>query len=235
MVDFRRLRASKTHAVAIDPVEIFRRMPKPPGINDLYTSQEEVLKNWFSRRNEHDTVIKLHTGGGKTLVGLLIAQSIMNEFRAPVIYLSPTVQLVQQIIEKARSYDIPATAYDKDTSGFPDSFYAGKSVLVCTYQALFNGRSRFGVRGSSKIPIEAAGIILDDAHVAFSTVRESFTLRIDKKNDPDDYNFLATLFREDFEELNRIGTFNDIVTDQISSNDDGILEVPYWSWKKKIG
>ena len=79
MVDFKKLRQSKSQAIVIDPKEIFRRLPKPEGINDLYISQGEVLDQWFERRGEKDIVIKLHTGGGKTLVGLLIAQSIMNE------------------------------------------------------------------------------------------------------------------------------------------------------------
>ena len=58
-------------------------------------SQAQVLEEWFKRRNtDRDIVIKLNTGGGKTLVGLLIAQSILNEHHEPVIYLSPTVQLV---------------------------------------------------------------------------------------------------------------------------------------------
>ena len=36
MVDFKKLRESKTQPVVIDPTEIFRRLPKPFGINDLY-------------------------------------------------------------------------------------------------------------------------------------------------------------------------------------------------------
>ena len=66
MVDFNKLRTQKIKSKAIDPIEIFRRLPKPPGINNLYTSQAEVLQAWFGRRTERDTVLKLHTGGGKT-------------------------------------------------------------------------------------------------------------------------------------------------------------------------
>lgn len=73
MVDFNKLRSQAMRAAPIDPLEIFRRFPKPQGINDLYTSQAEVLEAWFKRRNERDTIVKLHTGGGKTLVGLLMA------------------------------------------------------------------------------------------------------------------------------------------------------------------
>ena len=68
MVDFKKLRESKAKPKPINPREIFNALPKPPGINDLYASQAEVLDNWFARRNEQDVVVKLHTGGGKTLV-----------------------------------------------------------------------------------------------------------------------------------------------------------------------
>ena len=75
MVDFDKLRKKGQKPAIIDPREIFRRLPKPPGINDLYTSQTEVLSKWFDNRTQRDMVIKLHTGGGKTLVGLLMCQS----------------------------------------------------------------------------------------------------------------------------------------------------------------
>jgi replicative superfamily II helicase len=227
MVDFKKLRESKTQSTIIEPTEIFQRLPKPPGINDLYTSQAQVLEAWFNRRNERDLVIKLHTGGGKTLVGLLIAQSILNEHREPVIYLSPTVQLVQQTLEKAQEYRIPAVTYEKDTD-FPDEFRAGKSVLICTYHALFNGRSRFGVRGIRQA-LPAAAVILDDAHVAFSTMRDTFTLRVDRDSHPDTYIYLTNIFRIDFKTLGKLGTFDDLV----SGAENGILEVPYWNWQAR--
>jgi len=90
MVDFNKLRKKSTKPKSIIPSEIFRRLPKPSGINDLYASQEEILQSWYERRKESDIVLKLHTGGGKTLVGLLIAQSTLNETGGPVLYLTPT-------------------------------------------------------------------------------------------------------------------------------------------------
>src|SRR5260221_9352075 len=234
MVDFKKLRASKTQQPVTDPIEIFRHLPKPSEITDLYTSQAEVLKAWYDRQDERDLVIKLHTGGGKTLVGLLIAQSIMNKTHEPVLYLSPTTQLVDQIAEKARAYSIPAVVYEKERwDELPEEFLNGQSVLICTYHALFNARSRFGVRGTGKEIIHVAGIILDDAHVSFSTMRDAFTLRIDKEDDPEGYAYLAHLFRDDFSDLDKVGTFDDIVTGSSIWGDYAILEVPYWSWQSK--
>jgi replicative superfamily II helicase len=226
MVDFRKLREAKAQPTPIHPIDIFRRLPKPPGINDLYTSQAQVLEEWHERRKERDVVIKLHTGGGKTLVGLLVAQSVMNESHEAVIYLAPTVQLVEQALAKAEEYSIPATPYIKGTD-FPDTFLTGKSVMICVYQALFNGQSRFGVRGGTKEIVHPAAIILDDAHVAFSTVRDCFTLKVEKGRDQEGYAQLTNMFRKDFEGLGKLGTFDDVV----SGEDYGILDIPYWSWK----
>lgn len=229
MVDFKKLRESQAQTNVINPIDIFERTPKLPGIQGLYGSQTQVLEEWFKRRNERDLVIKLPTGGGKTLVGLLIAKSLLNEHHEPVIYLASTNQLVEQILAKAQEYNISAVAYQKNID-LPDDFFAGRSVLICNYNALFNGRSKFGVSGHPSEVIKAGTIILDDAHVAFSTIRDSFTLSLDIKKYPNDYQHLTNLFRSDFQELGRVGTFDDVVSGRERNI---ILEIPYWNWKIK--
>ena len=229
MVDFAKLKTQQKKSIPIEPSEIFRRLPKPPGINDLYVSQAEVLNTWFQRRSQRDVVVKLHTGGGKTLVGLLMAQSTINETNEPVLYLTPTRQLVTQTLEKAKALGLAAVPYQ---SGQPldDSFLNGKAIMVCTYKALFNGLSKFGVRNGTRAPIKAAAVILDDAHVAFSVVRDSFTLEVSAETQRDRYNALTSLFRRAFKEIERLGTFDDTV--QGLSN--GVIEVPYWAWHEQL-
>ncbi len=73
MVDFNNLRSLRARPTPIEPTEILLRLPKPPGLDDLWGSQAQALKEWFKRREERDLVIRLNTGGGKTLLGLLIA------------------------------------------------------------------------------------------------------------------------------------------------------------------
>ena len=228
MVDFDKLRTQKPREMVVAPTEIFRRLPKPAGINDLYTSQAEVLNAWFERRNERDIVLKLHTGGGKTLVGLLIAQSSLNETKAPVLYLSPTVQLVKQTLEKAKAYGIPAVEYKKGEK-LDDEFINGNAIMVATYNALFNGRSKFGLRGAGQ-PQEVSAIVCDDSHVAFSIVRESFTLDVAKKEDRARYESLTGLFRTAFKDTDRLGTFDDT----LDGSEFGVLEVPYWAWHSQL-
>jgi replicative superfamily II helicase len=228
MVDFNKLRSQSLRPAPVDPMEIFRRLPKPQGINDLYTSQAEVLEAWFKRKDERDTVVKLHTGGGKTLVGLLIAQSTLNELKEPVLYLAPTTQLVNQTLEKARSLGISAVPYVRGQP-LADDFVNGKAIMVASYKALFNGFSKFGVRGG-RMPIKAGAVILDDAHVAFSVVRESFTLEISSAEDKARYDALCTLFRVAFKNMDRLGTFDDTV----SGLSNVVIEVPYWAWHEQI-
>ena len=97
-----------------------------------------------------------------------------------------------------------------------------------SYQALFNGNSRFGISGGGgKLPT-SGGIILDDAHVTFRQC-ETSTLRIEKKSHKDDYEEITAMFRHDFQELGRVGTLDDVLrgSDRLS-----ILEVP-WSWRER--
>ncbi|MBL8276467.1 MAG: DEAD/DEAH box helicase [Pelomonas sp.] len=236
MVDFSKLRTQKKRVAPKEPLEIFRRLPKPPGINDLYTSQAEVLENWFERRNDRDVVVKLHTGGGKTLVGLLMAQSAINELQEPVLYLAPNRQLVNQTLEKAKALGISAVPY---APGEPldDDFVNGKAIMVATYKALFNGRTKFGLRGGPGAPVKVGAVVLDDAHVSFSVVRDSFTLEVpargegkDKERDRERYEELTGLFRRAFKEMDRLGTFDDTV----SGLNWGVVEVPYWAWHEQL-
>ena len=95
MVDFRKMKDSLQGRVSERPSDIFSRLPKPDYIDDLHQSQAEVLESWYSKRNScRDFILKLHTGGGKTLVGLLVAMSSMIELGKGALYLVENRQLV---------------------------------------------------------------------------------------------------------------------------------------------
>ncbi|QDV66272.1 DEAD/DEAH box helicase [Crateriforma conspicua] len=229
MVDFGKLRKASKKEKSPDPLEIFRRLPKPPGINDLYNSQAEVLKSWFTNRNRKDTVLKLHTGGGKTLVGLLMAQSSLDELGEPVLYLAPTVQLVNQTLDKAKLMGIAAVPY-RNGQDLDENFVNANSIMVATYNALFNGQSKFRLRERGHYQ-QVGAVILDDAHVAFSVIRDAFTLEVKKKNDKDRYQSLTGLFRKSFSDCDRLGIFDDVV----GGREYAVLEIPYWAWDEQIG
>lgn len=229
MFDFSALESDLSQKEIIDPIEIFREMPKPKGFNDLYSSQADVLRDWFNKRQNKDNILKLHTGGGKTLVGLLIAKSILNESKKPVVYLCVNNQLVEQTLEKARMMNFPVCEYTKGMP-LPTDFFNAKSILICNYNCLFNGKSKFGVKGLSPDFVNLGGIILDDAHSAFSIIRDVYTLNIDKFKNSDLYNKFVELFVNAFEKIDKVVTFNELVTGQDTTN---VLEVPYWDWIDK--
>jgi replicative superfamily II helicase len=224
-LDFNKLRDAKKQPPVVDPVEIFRRLPKKAEIKDLYGSQTEVLNAWFADRAKPDHVVKLHTGGGKTLVGLLIAQSILNETAEPVVFLCPNNHLVGQTLRKAAEYSIPAVPYEKT---FPDDFVNGKSVMVATYAALFHGYSKFGVQG--KEVLKLGGIIVDDAHVGSGILRDQFSIKVAREAPGEAYATLTGMFRLAFKEVGQLGTFDDVV----GGSDYTVLEVPYWNWVQKL-
>jgi superfamily II DNA or RNA helicase len=224
MVDFTKLRSDRKQSVPTEPVAIFQRLRKPPHINELWDGQGKALDAWNQRRQETDLVIKLNTGGGKTLVGLLIAQSLLNELHEPVLYLCPNNQLVEQTLEKAAEVGLPAVGY-----GGPDldaDFLNARVILVASYHALFNGLSRFGVLGSGREPVRLGGTICDDAHTALGVVRAAFTISATRKDHRALYDELVGRFRSDFDSMGRLGTFDDIV----EREDFGFLEVPYPGW-----
>ena len=97
-----------------------------------------------------------------------------------------------------------------------DAFVNGKAIMVGTYKALFNGMSKFGVRGSARPPTKVGAVILDDAHVAFSVVRETFTLEVKTKDNKQRYEALTGLFRKAFRDMDRLGTFDDTLSGPVS-------------------
>ena len=224
-LDLNKLREAKKQPPVIDPVEIFRRLPKKAEIKDLYGSQTEVLNAWFADRTKPDHVVKLHTGGGKTLVGLLIAQSVLNETSEPVIFICPNNHLVGQTLKKATEYSIPAVPYAKP---FADDFVNGKSVMVANYSHLFNGISRFGIRGKESLKL--GGVIVDDAHVGASILRDQFSIRIGRDAAKEAYATLTGMFRLAFKETGQLGTFDDVA----GGGDYSVLEIPYWAWQEKL-
>jgi hypothetical protein len=229
VVDFGKLNAERAQSAPTDPLRIFQRLPKPPHINDLWESQSEALRLWTARRNQNDLVIKLNTGGGKTLVGLLIAQSLLNEIHLPVIYLCANNQLVAQTMQKAEEVQIGCLAYQAGQGDLDAQFLNGSAILVANYNSLFNGRSKFGILGSGTEPVKVGGIICDDAHAALSTVRDAFTISVGRRDYDELYRDLCTRFRADFDKIGKLGSFDDI----LEREDSEVLEVPYTAWSAK--
>ena len=74
--DFAAGLASKKEEKVIVPEDIFRKQTSG---KNLWLGQGDALRDWFENRNKNDILLAMDTGMGKTIVGLLIAHSIMNE------------------------------------------------------------------------------------------------------------------------------------------------------------
>jgi superfamily II DNA or RNA helicase len=85
------------------PEALFRSLrPQDRTIRDLLLRQGDALRGYAALdATERDVAIELPTGGGKTLVGLLIAEYRRRALGQRVAYLCPTVQLARQVATKA--------------------------------------------------------------------------------------------------------------------------------------
>lgn len=199
----------------LHPRDIFFTLDKHPNFSFPRDIQTEVLNRWFDTRDNCDHVIKLNVGSGKTLVGLLLLQSSLNEGKGPALYVSPDKQLSQQVIQEAKTLGIEVTDNPRDAD-----YIAGEKICVINVYKLFNGKSIFGV-GASKINIGT--LILDDAHACVSTVTEQF--RINLFHTHDAYQKIFSVLTEDLKGYNE-ARFLDIEAGDPFAH----MEVPFWSW-----
>ncbi|MGK0741800.1 DEAD/DEAH box helicase family protein [Leucobacter sp. Z1108] len=158
----------------------------------LRPEQNEVLEKWYERRHHSDLVLKQNTGGGKTLTGLLIAQSSLHEGVGPAVFLVPDSFLIRQVVSEANEAQIPVTT-DMDD----ESFRSSQSILVTTFHKLLNGRSAFGVRGV-KLVIPLGIVVIDDAHAALAATTDLFTAFIPRSSGA--FDQLLKLFAADLRE-----------------------------------
>lgn len=219
MVDFKKRITGNKVTVILDPVKLYETLDRAHDKGPLRPAQTAVLDEWFKSINNKqcDVIVKLHTGQGKTLIGLLMLQSRLNETKSPALYLCPDNFLIGQTCEQARQFGIATCTADPD---LPDEFLNGQQILVTSVQKLFNGLTRFGLYHKS---INIGTLLMDDAHACSDIIREACRIRIPKSDAA--YTPLLTLFASDLEGQG-VGTYADICNDKY----DAILPVPYWSW-----
>jgi superfamily II DNA or RNA helicase len=154
-IDFGKLLSGDSVDTIIDPRKLFSALPKKSNkYSYLRDVQSDVLDSWFTRRNEQDLVIKMNTGGGKTVVGLLMLKACLNEKISPVVYIAPDHFLASQVINEANQLGISVT--DSYSSV---GFKRGESILVIPIHTLINGKSNFGV-GSEGVRIRIGSLLI---------------------------------------------------------------------------
>ena len=202
--DFNRIGRSPKTATGVDPIEIFRASAvTDQEVNDLWLGQGDALREWNKHRELRDIGVVLNTGAGKTLVGMLIAQSLVNETRQQVVYACSSIQLVEQTAQKAKGYGINVATYVRSEFEGGDAYFRADCPCITTYQALFNGKTIFRDH-------DLSAVIFDDAHTADQMLRDQFSLRISRDSFPNTYNELSALFAPYHTSTDRASTYAEI-------------------------
>ena len=219
-IDFSKLTSTFNQTV-IEPRDIFMALPKKANIYGYPRDvQTEVWKQWFAKRNEKNTIIKMNTGSGKTVVGLTILQSCLNEGKGPAVYVVPDNLLREQVIEEATKLGIRVTSDEGDYY-----FRNKEAILVINIHKLVNGMSVFGLRQSNNIKI--GSIIIDDVHACLDTIEKQHTIFI--KNNQNLYKKIIECVSK-YQEVNDSQSFYDI-TDRKDPRYSYL--VPFWIWQKE--
>lgn len=223
MVDFK-TKLKRTEIIKkTEPLELYNSLDRRSVAGPLRPAQKKILGDWYSlRKDEKDLIIKLHTGEGKTLIGLLMLQSKINSGDGPCLFVCPNKYLVHQVRKDAKKFGIKYCVIGDDNS-LPNDFLDGKKILISHVQKVFNGKTIFGL-GNDFTHVE--NIILDDSHACIDSIRDSFTISIPR--DHDIYKGIFELFKDSLPEQGK-GTFLEIENGDYNS----FLPIPYWNWIDK--
>lgn len=208
----------------IDPIAIYGLLDRSSDTGPLRPAQEAVLTEWYEKRqDQQDVILKLHTGQGKTLVGLLMLQSRLNAGLGPALYLCPNQQLVEQTQEQAKKFGIPFVDLEADGS-LPSDFLQGDAILIVVAQKLFTGRTKFGTGTQS---LEVGAIVLDDSHACIDIIRDAFTIKLPRVHAL--WQQLFTLFEPELAKqgLGRVAEIRGGIATTF-------LPLPYWTWQEQL-
>ena len=205
----------------IEPREIFMTLPQKDKRYEYPRDvQSDVWKKWFDVRNDKNCIIKMNTGSGKTVVGLMILQSCLNEGKGPAVYVVPDNYLVAQVCEEAKKLGILAVT-DRDDYSYTEN----KAILVTTIFALVNGHSVFGMRSTNNYPI--GSILMDDLHACLDTITTQFSIRIPACHEL--YKEIIALFAEQWKSYNSSSYINIVENPDPTRN----AIIPFWMWQEK--
>ena len=164
------------------PEALFRSLrPTDRSVRDLLLRQGDALRAYAQLpTTEHDVAVELPTGGGKTLVGLLVAEWRRRALGQRVAYLCPNVQLARQVAAKAESYGLDVVTLVRrqaewDPADF-SRFQRAQAVAITGYHQVFNSNPRLD---------SAQTLILDDAHAAEDAVASNWSIDARRPSEPD--------------------------------------------------
>lgn len=166
----------KKRIVADTPEGLFNDL-KTRSIKGLLAHQADMLRAYYvQHEKETDIALQLPTGSGKTLVGLLIAEWRRQKYNERVVYLCPTRQLVNQVVEQAcGKYGLKPLSFIGKQKEYPigdkTAYRRTESVAVTTYSSFFCQPTFFE---------DAQVIVLDDVHAADNYISQTWTVEINR-------------------------------------------------------
>jgi hypothetical protein len=224
MIDFKKYGGKKRVVDVADPLKLFESLDVKTSHTTLRPAQIEAIQALATRRAERDHVLKMNTGAGKTTVALLYLRSHAAEKHQPVVYLCPTVQLVEQVLDEAVKLGIEAVHYPAGRPHPDAKGMSGEAVIVCANEKLFNARTTFDRVDVSLTP---CAIVIDDAHAGVERIRDAFAIRID--GPPLREKIIGLL--DSALKAYMPGLWKDIERGDPSA----VIEVPYWIWRPVAG
>lgn len=215
MFDFKSLAKAPPAEMPATLAALFGQLDRKATHTSLRAVQVSALGALDKYIGERDIVIKLSTGSGKTVVGLVYAEMMRRRYKGePSVFLCATTQLVDQVLQTAVAIGVPATKFP--AKGLPYDALSGECVLVCTYDRLFNSRSTF-----ENNTIRPSCFVLDDVHAGVERTKQCYTARL-----PDEvFEQIKGIFKPLCERTDP-ATWRGID----SGASDSRYEVPYWVW-----
>lgn len=217
------------------PERLFLDLPRRK-FPDVLPHQQEIMRTYKAEATEEpDVALQLPTGSGKTLVGLLIGEWLRRKNNERVVYLAPTRQLVNQVVEQAEEkYGLTVLGFTGKKRHYAPATKAAYQnadrLAVTTYSSLFNTNPFFR---------NADILILDDVHTAENYVANLWSVFIER--DREEHATLLTAVRgvirplieptnlsrlaSDAEQLSDRAWVDKIPTPRLAEVKDGLVEV----------
>lgn len=226
MIDFKNKLKEMKVAKPTSPIDIYDSLDRSStAAGPLRPIQESVLKDWYDNHlDDKDVVVKLHTGQGKTLTGLLMLQSKLNMGKGPCLYVCPNKQLAEQVKKDAEKFGIQYCELGAGDKYFPHEFEEGKKIMITYVQKVFNGKTIFGLDNKA---VHVGTFLLDDSHACIDFIRKSFSIEILRNTYL--YKELLELFKDSLTEQ-APGDFYKVRSTEFETT---VLAVPYWDWIRK--
>jgi len=173
------------------PEELFRTLKRSARVPHLWAHQADLLRAYAEHVDKANIALELPTGGGKSLIGLLVAEFRRQAREERVAYLCPTRQLATQVHAQASEYGIPTVVLtgkqrDYDPADF-NAYNSTSKIALTTYSGIFNTNPKID---------NAQCILLDDAHAAENYIAGLWSVQITRTSHRPTYDALVNLFQD---------------------------------------